>query len=107
MNALEFIDLVVPSGGTYCIIGVNPTKKEPNQKFATSLDDVQKIIDSIDQSTTNTYFAVSSFNDSSSRKQTNVKEVKSFFLDIDISSDPEKLERKQAYADKALSLIHI
>ena len=104
MNALEFIDLVVPSGGTYCIIGVNPTKKEPNQKFATSLDDVQKIIDSIDQSTTNTYFAVSSFNDSSSRKQTNVKEVKSFFLDIDISSDPEKLERKQAYADKAEAL---
>jgi predicted CoA-binding protein len=56
MNALDFIDSVVPSGGTYCIIGVNPTKKEPNQKFATSLTDVQKIIDSIDQTTTNTAF---------------------------------------------------
>ena len=104
MNALEFIDSVVPSGGTYCIIGVNPTKKEPNQKFANNLVDVQKIIDSIDQSTTNTYFAVSSFKDNSSRKQTNVQEIKSFFLDIDISTDASKLEMKQAYADKAEAL---
>jgi len=104
MNALEFIDSVVPSGGTYCIIGVNPTKKEPNQKFANNLADVQKIIDSIDQSTTNTYFAVSSFKDNSSRKQTNVQEIKSFFLDIDISTDANKLETKQAYADKAEAL---
>jgi len=104
MNALEFIDSVVPSGGTYCIIGVNPTKKEPNQKFANNLADVQKIIDSIDQSTTNTYFAVSSFKDNTSRKQTNVQEIKSFFLDIDISTDVSKLETKQAYADKAEAL---
>ena len=104
MNALEFIDSVVPSGGTYCIIGVNPTKKEPNQKFANNLDDVQKIIDSIDQSTTNTYFAVSSFKDNSSRKQTNVQEIKSFFLDIDISTDEDKLAKKEAYADKAEAL---
>ena len=104
MNALDFIDAVVPSGGTYCIIGVNPTKKEPNQRFADNLDDVKKIIESIDQSSTNTYFALSSFKDSSSRKKTNVKEIKSFFLDIDISTDPEKLETKQAYADKAEAL---
>ena len=104
MNALDFIDAVVPSGGTYCIIGVNPTKREPNQRFANNLDDVKKIIDSIDQSSTNTYFAVSSFKDSTSRKQTNVSEIKSFFLDIDIRSDPEKLATKQAYADKAEAL---
>ena len=104
MNALEFIDSVVPIGGTYCIIGVNPTKKEPNQKFADNLEDVQKIIDSIDQSTTNIYFALSSFKDNSSRKQTNVQEIKSFFLDIDISSDENKLIKKEAYADKAEAL---
>lgn len=104
MNALDFIDAVVPSGGTYCIIGVNPTKKEPNQRFANNLADVKKIIDSIDQSSTNTYFALSSFKDNSSRRKTNVKEIKSFFLDIDISSDPEKLETKQAYANKADAL---
>ena len=96
MNALEFIDSVVPIGGTYCIIGVNPTKKEPNQKFADNLEDVQKIIDSIDQSTTNIYFALSSFKDNSSRRQTNVQEIKSFFLDIDISSDENKLIKKEA-----------
>ena len=104
MNALEFIDSVVPIGGTYCIIGVNPTKKEPNQKFADNLEDVQKIIDSIDQSTTNIYFALSSFKDNSSRRQTNVQEIKSFFLDIDISSDENKLIKKEAYADKAEAL---
>ena len=104
MNALEFIDSVVPIGGTYCIIGVNPTKKEPNQKFADNLEDVQKIIESIDQSTTNIYFALSSFKDNSSRKQTNVQEIKSFFLDIDISSDENKLIKKEAYADKAEAL---
>lgn len=100
MKAIEFIDSVVPRGGTYCIIGVNPATKVPTQRFATSLDGVEKLIESIDQKTTNTYFALSSFKDDTSRKQSNVQEIKSFFLDIDISDDPEKLESKKAYADK-------
>lgn len=95
MKAIEFIDAVVPRGGTYCIIGINPATKVPTQRFASSLDDVQKHIDAIDQDTTNTYFAIGSFKDDSSRKQANVHEIKSFFLDIDISDDPEKLASKK------------
>ena len=104
MKAIEFIDAVVPRGGTYCIIGINPATKVPTQRFASSLDDVQKHIDAIDQDTTNTYFAIGSFKDDSSRKQSNVHEIKSFFLDIDISDDPDKLESKKAYPDKAEAL---
>jgi hypothetical protein len=104
MKALEFIDLVVPRGGTYCIVGINPVTKIPTQRFTSDLNEVQKYLDSINQDTTNTYFALSSFKDGSSRKQSNVQEIKSFFLDIDISDDPEKVASKKAYADKALAL---
>ena len=101
MKALDFIDSVVPRGGTYCIAGIKDDIID--QRFATTLEGVQSNIDVLVKKGNNVYFALSSFKDDSSRKQKNVQEMKSFFLDVDIG-DPEKVAKKVAYAEKSEAL---
>ena len=98
MKAMEFIDSVVPRGGTYYVVGIK-NKKLTLQKTAKTLEEVRTLISESVKSGNNTYFALGSFKDDSARKQENVLEMKSFFIDLDCG-DPAKVEKKTGYDTK-------
>lgn len=101
MKAMDFIDSVVPRGGTYCVLGIKG--KSVKQKFTTTLNGARQIIKEFLGEDHNTYFAMSSFKDDSSRTQKNVDTVKSFWLDLDCD-DPAKVEKNEGYEDKASAM---
>ena len=95
---MDFIDSVVPRGGTYCVVGIK-NKKLTLQEFATSLEDTKQLIAKSVKQGNNTYFGLASFKDNSSRKQDNVGELKSFYIDLDCG-DAGKVEQKVGYLNK-------
>jgi len=101
MKAMDFIDSVVPRGGTYCVIGIKG--KSIKQQFADSLNDTRKLIKENLDEQRNTYFALASFKDNTSRTQKNVSELKAFWLDLDCY-DPEKVNKNEGYPDKVSAM---
>lgn len=98
MKAMDFIDSVVPRGGTYCVVGIK-NKKLTLQSFAASLEETKQLIAKSVKQGNNTYFGLASFKDNSSRKQDNVDELKSFYIDLDCG-DTDKFESKVGYLTK-------
>jgi hypothetical protein len=98
MKAMDFIDSVVPRGGTYCIVGIKD--KKVIQKFATTLEEAKGLIGQSVKQGLNTYFALASFKDGSARTKDNAQELKSFYLDIDCG-DADKFDKKVGYLTKA------
>ena len=75
-----FLETVLPSGGTYCVVGIGSGRTR--QKFFTSLDAVQEAATQLDTSGIDAYFALASFN-TNSRKADDASELRSFFVDLD------------------------
>jgi hypothetical protein len=98
MKAMDFIDSVVPRGGTYCIVGIKD--KKVNQKFAATIEEAKSLVAQSVKNGFNTYFALASFKDGSARTKDNAQELKSFYLDIDCG-DAEKFDNKVGYLTKA------
>lgn len=98
MKAMEFIDSVVPRGGTYYIVGIK-NKKLTMQESADTIDKAKELIGKSVKDGCNTYFALASYKDGSSRKQNNVTELKSFFLDLDCG-DQAKADKHVGYLTK-------
>lgn len=82
MNTLDFFQRVLPGAGTYCAFGAMAGGRV-KQVFAATLADLEQECYRLDQQGFNAYQAIASFNDASSRKQSNVAYLRSFFLDID------------------------
>lgn len=81
MNTLDFLKRVLPSEGAYCSITIN--KKGALQYFHETVEELADAVLQLDRDKKNTYFAISAFNDASSREQVNVRKIKTFALDID------------------------
>lgn len=99
MKAMDFIDSIVPSGGTYCIVGIKD-KKLRLQKFTTTITGVKELISESVKQGNNTYYSLASFKDASARTQANTSEIKSFFIDIDCG-DEEKFNKGVGYIHKS------
>jgi hypothetical protein len=99
MRAMDFIDSIVPSGGTYCIVGIRD-KKLRLQKFTTTIEGAKELISESVKQGNNTYYGLASFKDASGRTQANTSEIKSFFIDIDCG-DEEKFEKGVGYVHKS------
>jgi len=85
MNTLEFLRRVLPAEGNYCAIVINDGVAR--QGFYSTVDELGNAIVKLDGRKHNTYYAISSFQDKSSRKQLNVLCTKTFALDIDCGFD--------------------
>jgi hypothetical protein len=85
MNTLEFLQRVLPAEGNYCAIVINDGVAR--QGFYSTVDELGNAIVKLDGRKHNTYYAISSFQDKSSRKQLNVLCTKTFALDIDCGFD--------------------
>lgn len=79
MDTLDFLQRILPSRGTYC--GFTLTGKR-NRFFGDIAELVNELL-VIDQRGQDTYFAISSFADSSSRRNQNVQATKVVTIDVD------------------------
>jgi hypothetical protein len=81
MNTLEFLQRVLPSEGIYVATVINEDSKR--QGYFTSVEDLAIAVKRLDETDNNTYFAISSFKEKGSRKQSNVHLTQVVALDVD------------------------
>lgn len=81
MDTLSFLQKVLPPTGFYAAVVINPNKRQ--QGFFSTLEDLARVVLTLDQCGNNVYFAISSFVEKGSRKQSNVRATKVIALDVD------------------------
>jgi hypothetical protein len=82
MDTEDFLTRVLPAQGYYSAVVIN-NEGPVGQRFVDSPDRLAALTKRLSALGANVYYAVSSFRDASSRKQTNVLYTKSFFIDVD------------------------
>ena len=96
METKLFLDSVLCAEGVYCLFASHSKLKKRNQRF---FEDKQELIDyarELDSKGWDTFFALSSFQSSKSRKQDNVAKIRSFFLDLDCGPSKDFETQEQA-----------
>jgi len=88
----DFLSSVLPTQGMYCTVGIRNGLVKQN--FHATIDDVDAVGTGLVSSGVDAYFALATFNDSSSRKAENAAFLRSFFLDLDCGTG-------KPYADQA------
>jgi hypothetical protein len=76
----NFLSTVLADGGEYCIVGIN--NGTARHKFVTDVDAAVAVVEQLDRRGSDAYTALATFN-SASRKVTDIKNLKSFFMDLD------------------------
>jgi hypothetical protein len=79
--SLSFYKAVLPPEGPYCVWG--NSKNRIAQTFHDTLEEVITRGSELDRQQYNAFFALASFKESTSREVTNVKGLRSFFIDLD------------------------
>ena len=95
MDSKTFLQRVLSGDGHYCLFASKLTEEKRTQKFYTSLEDLIHTATNLDQSGFDTYFALGTFKEEGSRKTLNVKELKSFFFDIDCGPSKEYIDQTE------------
>ena len=109
MNTENFLRKTLGDEGHYCLFSFRTKDDKRIQKFYTSVGDMADAARDLDSKGYDAYFALSTFNESNSRKVSNVKQLKSFFLDLDCGetkdypNQDEALKALQGFC-KTLSL---
>lgn len=96
METISFLQSVLSSNGQYCTLSLKGKRRIQN--FHSSIEDAIKEATEKDAEGYDTFFAVATFKDSSSRKSENALEIKSFFLDLDCGSGKEYASQREAIA---------
>jgi hypothetical protein len=81
----QFYEKVLPSQGVYCVTEISKDKKVVN-RFASSLDEVETLVEEINVAGKNVFIALSSFS-GHSRMSDYVIYCRSFFVDLDVKPD--------------------
>ena len=93
MDTAEFLGRVLPDEGYYVATVINPDRRA--QKFYESIDALANAVIRIDIAGSNVYYAMSSFIDTTSRKQVNVLKTKALFIDIDCGEDKPFADQRE------------
>ena len=96
MDTGKFLTNVLADDGVYCLFASNKKKDSRVQRFYTSLQELQSTAYDLDTDGYDVYYALGTFKTSDSRKVTNVKNFKSFFLDLDCGPSKDFMTRKEA-----------
>lgn len=83
MNTLDFLRRVLPTDGMYCRFSLTGKRN----RFFSDLADVASEVQALDQKGQDAYFAISTFKDDSSRRNTNVEAIKVVTIDVDCGED--------------------
>jgi len=96
MKTEEFLKSVLGESGFYCVVGLKPSQDKRIQKFYGSVDEVLHVADNFDANGIDAYFALATFEVDGSRKNDNVKELRSFFLDLDCGPSKDYADQEEA-----------
>lgn len=87
-----FLEMVLPDQGPYCVVAINDkTKGIKRQTFVDSLQDIEQQAASIQASQHGTFIALAAYTTTDDRTAANARELRSFFLDLDVGT------KKNAY----------
>jgi len=100
MEPRVFLEKALSENGYYCVFAAKSAENKRTQKFYTSISAVVDAAQSLDAQGFDAYFALATFEEAGSRKVSNVKQLKSFFLDLDCG--PSKDYPNQSAALDAL-----
>lgn len=95
MEANTFLQAVLGDTGHYCLFAAKTSQSKRVQKFYGDLGSLEQEAIALDNNGYDVYFALATFAEAGSRKATNARYMRSFFLDIDcgVSKDyPSKAE---------------
>jgi hypothetical protein len=81
MDMLGFLQRVLPTEGTYCSLAL--TGNSRFQRFHATVEDMVRAVELADRRGQNTFFAISSFKDGSSRRKVNVHNTRVIPIDVD------------------------
>ena len=79
----KFLDTVLSSEGYYCLFSAKPSENKLKQYFFESIQDLCVQADESNRQGYDVYFALATFEEKGSRKVDNIKNLRSFFLDLD------------------------
>ena len=102
MDAHDFLEAVLPSEGIYCICELSTQYKR--HQFTDNLDAAVVSAERFSASGLNTYYAMASYKDRTSRTAENALLMGSFFIDIDI--DPTGRGGKYKTKREAVAALH-
>ena len=83
MQVEDFLRRVLGEDGYYCLFSFHTKGDRRVQKFYTSIGDMADAARERDSKGYDSYFALSTFKETNSRRVDNVHQLKSFFLDLD------------------------
>lgn len=85
METKKFLQRALGDEGFYCVFAAKENRKV--QKFYATLDAVVSAADNFDSEGFDTYFGLATFQDGGSRTKSNVKQMRSFYLDLDCGEE--------------------
>ena len=98
METKTFLESVLGDEGHYCIFAYRLSDERKIQKFYTDLDTAIHAAHNLDVEGYDAYFALGTFDQAGSRKAPNVKQLRSFFLDLDCGPTKDYATQSEALA---------
>ena len=98
METKEFLRRALGEGGFYCVFASRGSDDRRVQKFYDSIDTLLSTTHKLDEDGFDTYFALATFKETGSRKVNNVKQLRSFFLDLDCGPSKDYQNQNEAIA---------
>jgi len=102
MNTREFLQWVLPTEGVYVALQYDLALSGVQQTYFHSTDELAEAAEYYDSKGRDVYFAMSNFTKEGTRKGEDAKQIKSFFLDLDVGED--KVAERKGFATQADAL---
>jgi hypothetical protein len=96
MRTEEFLQAVLGDEGYYCIVGIKAKEDKRVQKFYPDLHTAISAAYNLDQEGYDAYYGLATFETAETRKSENVKQLKSFFLDLDCGLSKDYQTQEEA-----------
>jgi hypothetical protein len=105
MEPRVFLEKALSENGYYCVFAAKSVENKRTQKFYTSVSAVIDSAQELDARGFDAYFALATFEEEGSRKVSNVKQLKSFFLDLDCGPSKDYANQERG-ARRAANVLH-
>lgn len=110
MTNFDLLNAVQPAGGWFAVVGIKGAGAniQRKQRLVETREELDDVAAQLVQHGWNVFYGVAKYKDDSSRKKTNVRALKAFWLDIDCGeakAEPNpKTGRPDGYIDQAAGL---
>jgi hypothetical protein len=85
MTPLDFLAVVLPSSGLYCIVELTSPRKQ--HVYTDTLEEAYAAVQAFDAQEYDVYFALASFNEAGNRTSNNAKNIRSLYVDLDCGNN--------------------